>query len=477
VPILRPRRSSCFLRRVLLAALVGVLLPWPASAAPQPGAEGIGDGYFPLDGNGGIDVQHYAIDDRYRFGKRRLSGRTTLTVVATEELSSFQLDFLLPVTEVLVDGVPAAFSRPHSHELRIEPDSYLAAGEEFLVEVAYAGRPGRFRYAGQRNWLADRREVVAMNQPHMAPWWFPSNDHPADKALMDIRITVPRGKQVAANGRLVGRRNLGRLTRHHWRADEPMATYLAMFAAGPFRVERGVTRDGLPWRLLVSRQLGRNGERASMRMLRRTAGVIHTLEQDLGRYPFSSAGGLVTGLPVGFALENQTIPTYFAVSDGGHGWLVVHEQAHQWFGDSVSVARWRDLWLNEGAASFMEVRYAERRGRLDAQRWLRRTHGSLAPDDPFWDLPISDPGPERMFADPVYLRGAMTFQALRHRVGGPEFWALVRTWLRRHRDGNASTAEFEALAEQVSGEELDGFFEAWLRSGDRPAVSVANGLR
>ena len=469
------------LRGVVLAGVVLGLLGAspvvPAAAVPEPGSSGIGDAYFKLDGNGGIDVLHYEIADRYRFGTRRLSGRTTLTVTATQHLSSFHLDLLLPVSQVLVDGTPATFSRPHPHELRIEPDSFLTVGEEFVVEVVYAGRPGRIGYAGQRNWLADRREVVAMNQPHMAPWWFPSNDHPADKAVMDITITVPRGKQVVANGHLVDRRTSGRLTTHHWRADEPMATYLAMFAAGPFRVERGVTGDGLPWRLLVSRQLGRTAERASLQMLRRTAAVIHTLERDLGAYPFSSAGGLVTGLPVGFALENQTIPTYFAVRDGGYGWLIAHEQAHQWFGDSVSVARWRDIWLNEGAASFMEVRYAERRGQLHAQRWLRRTHRSIAPGASFWNLRIGNPGPERMFAWPVYLRGAMTFQALRHRIGGQDFWALLRTWLATHRDGNASSEDFEALAEEISGEGLDGFFDAWLRSSDRPAATAANGLR
>ncbi|QBR94104.1 hypothetical protein [Nocardioides euryhalodurans] len=222
----------------LATLLVAVLPLAPAHAASEPGSPGIGDGYFPIDGNGGLDVLRYDIHDRYRFREGRLSGHTTLTVRATQDLSSFHLDFLLPVRRVAVAGVPADVARPRQHELRITPAEPLAAGTRFRVRVTYDGHPGPVGYDGEKNWLADEHEVVAMNQPHMAPWWFPANDHPSDKALMDISITVPRGRQVVANGNPVGRERDGALVTHHWRSDEPMATYLAMFAAGSFRVER-----------------------------------------------------------------------------------------------------------------------------------------------------------------------------------------------------------------------------------------------
>ena len=473
------RLLGCLLGPLLVAVAVAALLgsgsAAPAAAAPEPGTLGIGDRYFPLDGNGGIDVVHYRISDRYEFDSGRLSGRTRLTVRATQDLTRFHLDFLLPVRWIRLDGSSVRWARESRHELTVDPRGSIDRGERFTVVVSYSGRPDRLGYLGEHNWLADRHEVVAMNQPHMAPWWFPSNDHPRDKALMDISITVPRGKTVVANGHRVGRERDGRLVTHHWRADEPMTTYLAMFAAGPFEVETSRV-DGLPVRLLVSRRLPDPWFGASRAMLRRTPALLRQLQDDLGDYPFSTAGGLVTSLPVGFALENQTLPTYFGVPGGDWDWLVVHEQAHQWFGDSVAIERWRDIWLNEGAATFMEVRHEEQQGDETGEQWLEREWQSRGAANPFWDLEIADPGADRIFATPVYVRGAMTFQALRNRIGEDDFWALLQQWVSDNAGGNATTGDFEAMAEHVSGDDLDGFFDAWIHSRARPAHTADNGL-
>jgi aminopeptidase N len=395
-------------------------------------------------------------------------------VQATGRLERFHLDFLLPVRKVTIDGRSARFARPNRHELRIVPRRPIADGRRFVVQVWYAGFPGRVSWRGESNWLANRHEVVAMNEPHMAPWWFPANDHPRDKARMDIRITVPRGRQVVANGRRVSRTVHGERATTRWVADEPMAPYLAFFAAGRYAVDRG-RRAGLPWFVAVSKQLSQGEQRASMMLMRRTPGIVGWLEKQLGDYPFSTTGGLTTGLNPGFALENQTRPTYPAVGAGATS-LVVHELAHQWFGDSVSVRNWRDIWLNEGPATFFEVRYAETHGGLSAARWLRRAYDEAGAGNPFWDLPIARPGRDRLFARPVYQRGAMTLQALRTRVGNDDFWTILRTWLSTRADRTGSTEQFQALAEAVSGEDLDAFFDAWLFTGEKPADTVDNGL-
>jgi aminopeptidase N len=342
------------------------------------------------------------------------------------------------------------------------------------VVVRYAGHPGRFSYAGESNWLASRREVVTMNEPHMAPWWFPSNDHPRDKARMDFHITAPNGREVVANGLPIGRDSGPSRTTWHWRVAEPMVPYLAFFAAGDFAVARG-RADGRPWLVAVSQHLPAGWRRDSMTMLRRTPQVVRWLESELGDYPFGTTGGLVTSLNPGFALENQTRPTYPPLTPGDT-YLLVHELAHQWFGDDVAVRSWRDIWLNEGFATYLEKRYDETHGGQSAATWLRNRYDALGGGSSFWSLPVADPGPGHLFDAAVYLRGAMTLQALRHRIGGAEFRTLLRTWVRVHARGNGSTAQFRALAEQVSGEDLTGFFDAWLVSTTKPADIVANGL-
>ena len=444
-------------------------------AVPESGADGMGDPYFPLDGNGGIDVVKYEIHDDYRFRDGRLRGWTRLTVRATQDLSSFNLDLLLPTRRVRVDGDFAAYTRPNDHELRIEPTIPIADGDTFHVRVNYAGHPRGVSWKGERNWLADSHEVVTMNEPHMAAWWFPANDHPRDKALVDIHITVPKGKRVISNGHLVGRTVRDGRATVHWRAREPMASYNAFFAAGEFDVARG-TSQGLPWYAAVSRQLTAGQRQTSMDMLKNSAKIVRWLEGELGvEYPFSITGGVVTSLSPGFALENQTRPTYEALGRGDT-WLLVHELAHQWFGDSVSVENWDDVWLNEGPATFIEARHRATHGGASMGVWLDRWYEGYEADSAFWELAVADPGPDHIFAWAVYLRGGMTLQALRQRIGHDAFWEVLRSWVADRREGNGSTEQFIALAEEVSGEDLAGFFQAWVYADTKPADTAENGL-
>ncbi|GAB3767609.1 aminopeptidase N [Nocardioides ginsengisegetis] len=477
---LSPRRwaalaTSALVLGLLPGAVPAVADPAPTAAEmPSPGAAGMGDPYFPLDGNGGIDVVRYEVHDTYDFTTRHLSGWTRLTVRATQALSRFDLDLLLPVQGVTVDGVPAAYAKPDLHELRVTPASPIARGDRVQVLVRYAGQPEKLGWNGEHNWLADDSEVVAMNEPHMAPWWFPANDHPRDRALMDLHITTAADKQVVANGHLVGREVHGRRATTHWRAAEPMVPYLAFFAAGHFVIRHGV-HDGLPWYVAVSDRIPTSTRNASLRLMERTPGIVTWLERQLGHYPFADTGGLTTSLNPGFALENQTRPTYPVLTSEAVT-TVVHELAHQWFGDSVAVANWRDIWLNEGAATFMEARYAETHGGQSAQQWLEYWYDTLADDADFWTLQVDDPGRDHIFDWQVYQRGGMALQALRHRIGNDDYWRLLRQWVHSRAGGNGSTRQFEALAEQVSGQQLDGFFKAWLVDPTRPARTAANGL-
>ena len=474
------------LTRPLLAAALSVALTVGLTGAtatagarvplaPVDGASGIGDPYWPLDGNGGIDVASYAIANRYALATGRLRGRTTIELTATSDLSSFSLDFLLRVSKVSVDGVAADFAKTDGgHELRITPAAPLAAGTSHTVVVTYADSPAKYSYAGENNWLASKREVVTMNEPHMAPWWFPANDHPLDKAIVDVKVRVPRGREVISNGELKGTKTRKGSTTWHWRADEPMVPYLAFFAAGDFTIERG-THRGLPWLVAVSEGLSESDQRDSMRLMRKTPRVVAGLEKDLGDYPFSVVGGITTSLNPGFALENQTRPTYPAVG-GSYTSLVVHELAHQWFGDDIAVQGWRDIWLNEGFATFMEWRWTETHGGRSAAALLENYYDNVAASSDFWEVVVADPGAAKIFDSAIYGRGAMTLQALRNRVGDRAFWTILRTWIREQRGGNGASEEFEELAARVSGQDLGSFFTAWLRTPAKPAATADNGL-
>jgi aminopeptidase N len=319
-----------------------------------------------------------------------------------------------------------------------------------------------------------------MNQPHMAPWWFPANDHPLDRARISISITVPKGKDVIANGVRVGREIDGALATTTWRPDEPMVPYLAFFAAGDFQVAQG-TDHGSPWVVAVSKRLP-SRERA-MTLLKRSAGIQAWIGDTIGApYPFSTTGGLATSLDPGFALENQTRPTYSPNSLNVP--TVVHELAHQWFGDYISLEGWADIWLNEGFATFFEVYHEEAvQGGETGAEWLRGMYDAIPGGNDFWDHEVADPCPMLedcvgpIFAGFVYNRGGMALQALRNVIDDDEaFFELLRRWVEERGGTTANTTQFEALAEDVTGFDLDAFFDAWLHTPEKPADTAANGL-
>jgi Peptidase family M1 domain/Peptidase M1 N-terminal domain len=210
--------------------------------------------------------------------------------------------------------------------------------------------------------------------------------------------------------------------------------------------------------------------------------VVDFLEPMFGDYPFSALGGIVDDVKgAGFALENQTRPIYgdnFFFDPVEAEDILVHELAHQWFGNSVSLAGWQHIWLNEGLATYAEWLWAEHVGRGTAQEAFDFWYGVIPEDDPFWTLPIGDPGPSFLFEFPVYTRGAMTVHQLRVAVGDPDFFHILRGWARKNEDENVTTDDFVAYAERVSGEELSELFDAWLFATTKPGtVATSSSFR
>ncbi|GGY05624.1 M1 family metallopeptidase [Streptomyces anandii] len=440
-----------------------------ASSAPTPGAPGIGDTYFPLAGNGGFDARHYDLDIAYAPDTGRLDGRTTITARATENLSSFDLDLQqLTVTRVEVDGRRARFTRD-GDELRVTPRGVLRKGRTFRVAVTYGGIPeplsGPIVFGSKYGWMKTGDGVFVACEPNAASTWFPSSDHPSDKATYDIRIKAPRGLTAVSNGRLVSTRDRGGSTYTHWRESRPMATYLATATIGKFDVRTGRTPSGTPIYVAIDPKL-KNGNSVDVYAV--TAAATDYWSQVFGPYPFEETGAIVDDMPeAGFSLEVQSKPAYSAVRNET---TIVHELAHQWFGDSVSVRRWKDVWLNEGFATYAQWLWAEHQGTSSAHDSFRAAYDSRPAGSSFWQVEVADPQRDTMFASAVYQRGAMALQALRERIGDRAFFRLLPAWTALHRYGNADTADFVRLAERISGQRLGDLFDAWLFTTGKPAL-------
>ena len=478
----------------LVLALIGalaLLAAIPASSRAQGGpscvgAPGVGDPDYPNYGNGGYDVGHYKLKVAYNPATDQLKGKAKINARATQRLCTFNFDLVgLSVDKVKVNGKESEFSRS-GQELIIEPDRSLKNGKTFKVAVRYRGVPSEFTIPGtdiRTGFMATPEGATVAGQPEVAAGWFPVNDHPIDKASYAFDVTVPNGYEVAANGFLHGQKpNKGGTTTWKWRASEPMASYLATIDIGQWDVTE-TTHAGFPSYDAIASQITGGLRQEIDDSMSRQGEIITMLEDAFGPYPFSTVGGIVPNQEdLRFALETQTRPVYskrFWRDSMGNprdaDWVVVHEYAHQWFGDDVALARWHDIWLNEGPATYAEWLWEEHLGNATPQEIFLATYDAIPADDPFWDVVIGDPGVDLLFHDAVYVRGAMTLQVLRNEVGDANFFAILQEWASSHSGGHGTTLEFMALAEQISGQQLDALFNTWLFTAGKPVLPAAEG--
>jgi len=284
-------------------------------------------------------------------------------------------------------------------------------------------------------------------------------------------MTVPAGITAVGNGRLLSQRTAGGRSTFVWHESKPMATYLAMAAIGRFDVT-SYRRDGIRFVDGIDPALPPATYQRVAKSFAREPEILRFLSGYFGPYPFAAAGGIVDADGEwGYALENQGRPIYtpqdFGTQEDGDS-VVVHELAHQWYGDSVALDRWADIWLNEGFATYAEWLWSEHDGLATTQEIFDNFAGIPA-DDEFWTLRIGDPGPDQLFEIPVYWRGGMTLHALRLKIGDRDFFRLVKRWVSLHSGGNVTTPEFIRLAERVSGQDLGDFFQTWLFTPEKPA--------
>ncbi|HEX6583735.1 MAG TPA: M1 family metallopeptidase [Thermoleophilaceae bacterium] len=464
-------------RALVTASLLIAVSAAPAAADFTPGAAGAGDPFFPNAGNGGYEVRHYSLKLDYEPQNEQLAGDVTIRARATQDLSSFNLDLRgFKVSSITVDGSAASFTRK-DQELTITPSAGLRRNRDFTVRVVYAGHANYVLDPDKSKdgWIPTDDGAFVVNEPQGSPTWFPANDTPKDFATYDFAITVPEGRTALANGTLVSETDNGDTTTWRWREDSPMVTYLSTATNGVFKLEKGMIA-GIPEYNAVdpnTRRFGAkepNPQLAWDRLGTVQPAALQFLITLYGPYPFDSVGAIVDWAPnVFYSLESQTKPNYWHVPTE---LTIVHELAHMWFGDAVVLEQWPDMWLNEGFATWSEWRWTEHTTPTTAQDQFNDLYAtpedSPEGQDLWFPAPNNLADASELFHTPVYDRGAMTLQALRQKVGEETFLTIVRSWYAENRHSNVTTADFIALAERVSGQQLDQFFQVWLFEEGRP---------
>lgn len=449
------------LKRLLVIIVMGV------SFGGVLAQDGAGDPFYPQMGNAGYDVRHYTIDLEIDHDANTIDGTTTIEAVATDDLPLFHLDFIgLTLESVTVNNSAAAFTR-EGQELIVTPAQPVSAGSEFTVAVAYNGQPQPLDDPGvpfiQLGWQVWRDGyIAAVSQPSGSKTWFPANNHPTDKATYTFQLTTAPPNIAAANGVLTETIENADGTRTFvWEMDDPMASYLAIAAVGDFTLHTDESPGGVP----IRNYIPTGADPAVIAGYANTGAMMDYLIDVFGPYPFDVYGVVaVPGFPA--ALETQTL----SIFGGGvpNESTVMHELLHQWIGNSVTVAEWEDIWLHEGMATYFEALWTEETQGADAYTQHIQGYYNFASG---MTLPApGTPAIEQLFGASVYVRGALVLHALRMEIGDKAFFETLRTFYERYEYRNATTEDFIAVAEEVSGQALNSVFDAWLFSDTLPPL-------
>ena len=444
--------------RLSLLLALGVALS-ASSCAAQPAA----DVYVPPPG---VDVRHYDLDLRLDPEALGLVGRVVIDVAHPDSLDALPLALTgLDADSVWVNG---ELVRAVQTAGRLTVP--LPSGRtESRIAIAYGGAAAEGLYDGTH---AAQQIVYTDSWPDRARGWMPGVHHPSDPATLDLSLTVPPGYEAVATGYPLGEEVLpGGSTRYRWRLDDAAPTYSYAFAVSDFAVTSASLGDSLSVRYYLM-----PADSAQVDALARTPDAITYLDSLLGPYAFDQY--VTVQVPFGWGgMENASASFLNAtmVAAGAAMETQVHEIAHQWFGDRVVIADWRDLWLSEGMATYLTTLFYEHADGPEAAARLWIDMAALTDDRRASLTPLVPPGPvdpNTYFSWVPYDRGGSALHILRLTLGDETFFRALRTTYERY-DGRAlSTEAFKTLLEAESGRDLTALFDVWIYREALPVLET-----
>lgn len=455
-------------QNVLTATLIPSTTDESSTSLAHPKNISAGDAYAPELGNGGYDIQQYTIRLVIEPASAKIDAHVTITATAIMEgLEQVTLDFIgYEIQQVSVDGALGDYFRL-ADKLAVDLPPGLSGGQTFTIDVHYSGEPSTrsspyvpfISHVGP--FFNEDGTFFVTSEPDGARFWIPCNDHPRDKALFRFELLVPGGLTGVANGQLVetqfgiGGAFTGEVPgdRFIWVHDYPMATAFATVAVGNYVRVEGWSPSGIPLRSYVF-----TGQEAAMQANHETVGeAIEWMGELLGQYPFEAFGYVVVP---GFnaSLETQTMVVLSEESMNSEQ-VLIHELAHMWFGDWVSLDSWGEMWRSEGFATYFSLLWETRQDPADIEPifsdWNEGIQGNPS------GYRLNNPPSAQLFGRDSYLKGALLVGALRREMGNQAFFDGLRGYFELYGGKSATHEELQEVMEAASSLDLNAFFSEW----------------
>ena len=429
-----------------------------------------------------VDAEHYVFRlTLLTTDSNEIEGEATVRLhIAANGASEALLDLTsrrsdgkgMTVTRVTSNGQPVTFTHEHDR-IRLPLPAGVRAGDDVTFDVAYHGEPAN----GLRllNNIHGERTAFSENWFHNARQWLPTIDHIADKATSEFIVTTRAEYQVISNGLLIDQVDLpGSLRRTHWSQDVPVSPWLYSLGIAHFVVHYEAPVKGIQLSFWAFPQDADKGLKALERDAR---GSFEFFSERVGPYAYQKLAH-VEAAGMGGGTEHATNIFYGEKGVTAGNAAVVHETAHQWFGDAVTESDWNDVWLSEGFATYFTLLYTEHADGRDAfLDGLRRSRDRVLqlekaqPNTPVVHLNFDESKPAGPNNQLVYQKGGWTLHMLREQIGTDAFWRGIRLYYQAHMNGLASTGDLRGAMEQASGQELSWFFNQWLTRSGVPSVA------